>query len=485
MSTTNYNLFFAGHPEYKQLNSPELKQKTFEQYCGKYKVKYNFYDVPFDYYSTEHKNKWHYVRPIDKPQYQWEIPTVLEIFDENNNIIQTKTTNYTPCINLYGDGDTLDGTYYTILENIDDKIKFNIYNLSNTNVQSFDISWYSTNVNIKIILHNNLYYVMFFDNNVLAIIKMDNIKNYICVSMKFYSECTDGRFILPLFGQNKMYVISIIDNIITFNNGKQSSIDNIEYEVSKFLLQGNPLYRLNLYSDKIDVTKYEKPIKHFVHNCGIFSAEYDYKDHSGRFDSNIGKFGSGTVVTFKENGEKLFELNSGCAPSIILHGDGKTREGTRFCIGGVTIYDFNQKLIRETQIGADSHHDIQRVNELYAISNSIEVCSWCNFFGIVDLDLFFKQEGNEEPTRPYDNARIHVPLNGDDKIYVTCADEDVLILSNGHRLKYKEAEDYDFSNGDGYQEYDFAAMRYSVEQIKQINDTILRGGTVYIPISDS
>jgi hypothetical protein len=144
-----------------------------------------------------------------------------------------------------------------------------------------------------------------------------------------------NSFILPLLGQNKMYVISIIDNIITFNNGKQSPIDNIEYEVSKFLLQGNPLYSLNLYSNKIeyDTTTRKRPIKHFVHNCGIFSAEYDYEDHCGRFDSNIGKFGRGTVVTFKENGEKLFELNSGCAPSIILHGDGKTREGTKFCIG--------------------------------------------------------------------------------------------------------------------------------------------------------
>lgn len=326
---------------------------------------------------------------------------------------------------------------------------------------------------------------MVFDNNVLAIIKMDNIKIYICIDRAFNSEYKDDSFILPLLGQNKMYVTSIIDNVITFNNGKQSSIDNIEYEVSKFLLQGNPLYKLHLYSNKIDVTKYEKPIKHFVHNCGIFSAEYDYEDHRGRFDSNIGKFGRGTVVTFKENGEKLFELNSGCAPSIILHGDGKTREGTKFCIGGVTIYDFNQRLIRETQIGSSSHHDIQRVNERYAISNSIEVCSWCNFFGFIDLDLFFSQKGDEECIRPYDNARVHVPLNDDDVTYVTCADEDGFILNTGLKLKYEDAEEHDFSNGQGYQQINFAVMGYSEEQIKQINDIILRGGTVSIPIGNS
>ena len=88
MCTTNYNLFFAGHPEYKKLNSTELRQKTFEQFCGKYKVKYNFYNVPFDYYSIEHKNKSRYTTIKDKPQYQWDEPIILEIFDENNNIIE-------------------------------------------------------------------------------------------------------------------------------------------------------------------------------------------------------------------------------------------------------------------------------------------------------------------------------------------------------------------------------------------------------------
>lgn len=112
--------------------------------------------------------------------------------------------------------------------------------------------------------------------------------------------------------------------------------------------------------------------------------------------------------------------------------------------GHQSYYDFNQKLIRNTQIGSDSHHDIQRINTKYAISDSIDVCTWYNFFGIIDLDLFFSQTGDEEYSRPYDNARIHVPIDGDNKIYVTCADIDGLILNNGKIIRYEDTEDYDF-----------------------------------------
>ncbi len=88
----------------------------------------------------------------------------------------------------------------------------------------------------------------------------------------------------------------------------------------------------------------------------------------------------------------------------------------------------------------------------------IEVCSWSNFFGIIDLDLFFSQTGDEEYSRPYDNARIHVPLYGDDRIYATCADEDGLVLNNGKNIRYEDAEYYDFSDGHGYYEIDFSKL---------------------------
>lgn len=453
--------------------SQEL-QKTYFLECGKYKLKYNFYDVPFGYFPTEHEKKWRRIKGTDNPMYQWVTPTILEIFDENNNTLITKQTSYTPCINLYGDGFDPEKTYYTILESENDKPVFNIYNISNTYKKSVETCWYSLNLDIKIIFFEDKYYAIVYDNKILGITELEYIINQ--------NECifAEDYNIVPLLGQNRMYCIQIINGIIIFNNCKTCPINNIKYDISKFLLQGNSLYRLNLYNNKAET----KNIKHFVHTCGIFTAEYDYLDHCGRFDYNIGKFGRSALVTFKENGEKIFEMNSGSTPSIILYGDGMTREETRFCIGNVSIYDMNQKLIRTTCIGADSHHDIQRVNEKFAISNSIEVCTWSNFFGVIDLELFFSQTGEEEPIRAYDNARIHVPLYGDDRIYATCADEEGFILNNGHLLKYEDVDDYDFSNGNGYLQLDFSKLGYNEEQLKDIKNAFLRGGGISIPISN-
>lgn len=472
-------LIFKGHPSYIEPTNitPDLQQLK-ELKCGKYTCRYNFYSIPFGFYPEEHDKKWNRIMGGDKPLYNWEIPIKLEILDDNGQIIQTKFTTYTPNINLYGDGQTLENTFYTIMENGDDaneidneinneidKPKFNCFNLLGECVKSYQIYWASKNVSIKVI---GDYYII-CEDDVLGVTKMENatdnnieIENYI-----------------PLIGQNKIYCVEINNDRITFNDGSYCTINDIKYERSKFLLQGNSLYYKNVYKVNIETNKE----KHFVHTCGIFSAEYDYEDHRGYFDSNIGKFGKSAMVTFKENGNVLFEMRSGCAPSIILHGDGKTPNNTKFCIGGVSIYDFNQKLIRHTQIGSDAHHDIQRVNTKYAISNSIEVCSWSNFFGIIDLDLFFSQTGDEECIRPYDNARIHVPLYKDDRIYATCADEDGLVLNNGKIIRYEDAEDYDFSNGEGYLTIDFSKLGCNDEQQKQIETTLLQGGTVSIPIS--
>lgn len=473
---TNFtdNLIFNGHPDYFQPeNITQDMQNIFVLECGKYKAKYNFYDIPFGYFPEEHRKKWNRIMGGDNPMYSWEISTKLEILDENNNVIITKHTNYTPCINLYGDGFDLEKTYYTIFETENDKPVFNIYNISNTYKKSLKVCWYSLNLDIKITLFDNKYYVIIYEDKILAIAELEKIIN----DENKYISAKEHN-IVPLCGQNRMFCVKIKNNMIIFNNCETCPINNIKYDISKFLLQGNPIYNKNLYNNP----KTEN-IKHFVHTCGIFSAEYDYQDHCGRFDSNIGKFGKSALVIFKENENIIFKMNSGSTPSIILYGDGKTREGTKFCIGSVSIYDFNQKLIRTTCIGADSHHDIQKVNDKYAISNSIEVCSWCNFFGIIDLELFFGQTGDEEPIRAYDNARIHVPLHGDDRIYATCADEEGFVLNNGHVLKYEDAEGYDFSSGEGYIQLDFSKLGYSEEQVKNINDMLLKGQTVSIPFS--
>ena len=474
-NTMTNTIIFKGHPFYTEPSdiTPDM-QKNFTQTCGVYKAQHNFYNVPFGYFPQEHKDKWYHIMGGDNPMYSWEISTKLEILDENNNVIITKHTNYTPCINLYGEGIDPENTYYTIFELENDKPVFNIYNISNTYKKSFKVCGYSLNFDIKITSFDNKYYAIVFDNNIVGITKLDDIMNDKdnFISGKEYN-------IVPLLGQNKMFCIEIKNNIIIFNNGNVCHINDIKYDLSKFLLQGNPLYRSDLYNNKSGTENK----KHFIHTCGIFTAEYDYQDHCGRFDSNIGKFGKSALVIFKENENIIFEMNSGSTPSIILYGDGITREGTRFCIGSISIYDMNQKLIRTACIGSDSHHDIQRVNDKYAISNSIEVCSRCNFFGMIDLELFFNQTGKEEQIRAYDNARIHVPLHSDDRIYATCADEDGFVLNNGNVLRYEDVEDYDFSNGEGYIQLDFSKLGYNEEQVKNINDMLLKGKAISFPIS--
>jgi hypothetical protein len=416
-----------------------------------------------------------------KDLYKWNEMNEIKIYDQQDNLIISKSTFYTPCFNLYGGGFDLEDTFYTIIEDGDNNSQeFNIYDLSDKLIKSIKIKEYSFNVDIYITLFNNIKYVIMYEDNVLSVINLDKLEY---IGSAFY-EYIDDSNIIPLLGQNKMYVIEIVNNNIIFNTGHVCLIDNINYDTSKWLLHGNLLYNKNLYNNKMfdyDDIK----LKHFVHTLGIFSAEYDYSDHCGRFDSNIGKFARGTNVTFKENGQTIFEMNSGSSPSIILYGDGKTREGTKFCIGDVSIYDFNQKLIRTTCIGSDAHHDIQRVNDKYAISTSIEVCTFHQFSGLIDLELFFNQKGDEEQIKPYDNARTYIPMCDDDVLYATCADEDGFILNNGIKLRYEDAEDFDFSNGDGYNTIDFSKLGYNDEQIKQINDTILRGGVVSIPISNS
>jgi hypothetical protein len=458
-----YNLIFKGHSFYQNIGD-EVKPKLFELQHGQYRIKYNFYDLfnQFGYYPKEYnKNEL----------YNWKDIIKIEIYDKNN-LLHIKETNYTPCVNIYGDGHNPDNTFFTILENVienDKKIpKFNIYDMNGICVKSISI-YYNVNIDIKITKFNDKYYVIVFDRNILYITLLNSID-------KFIGSYNDDTIILPLCGQNKMYVIQIKNNEILFNTNKICYFDNIDYELSKFLLHGNPLYTKNLLNNLYD----KKDIKHYVITLGNFSAEFDYKDHHGRFDSNIGKFAKSTKVIFKEKGEIIFEMNS--IPSIVIYGDGITREGTKFCIGSVSIYDMNQKLIRHTRIGSDSHHDIQRVNDKYAISTSIEVCTWTQFSGLIDLELFFSQTGEEEQVKPYDNARTYIPMCDDDVLYATCADEEGFILNNGMILKYEDAENFDFSNGDGYNSIDFKIFGYSDEQIKQIHDLILHDGIVSIPI---
>jgi hypothetical protein len=148
------SLIFPGHPLYKECTSLDFNENDFTQFtltCGNYKGKYNFYSIPFGVIPgyKEYKHKFRYpLTDIDKTKtfYNWNKDFTIEIFDENENKILSKTTNFTPNFNLYGDGKTLDATFITILEEVDDKPCFNIYNLNGMLIHTFKIYRYAYNM---------------------------------------------------------------------------------------------------------------------------------------------------------------------------------------------------------------------------------------------------------------------------------------------------------------------------------------------------
>lgn len=181
-------LIFKGHQSYvAPTNITSELQKVYEHRCGKYTCRYNFY-------PKEHDKKYYRIMGgRDKPLYCYDIPTKLEIFDENGQIIQTKFTTYTPNINFYGDGQTLENTFYTIMEHdiTNDKPKFNCFNLLGECIKSYQIYWYTKNISINVC---GAYYII-CEDNVLGITKMDNVTdNHIEIATY-----------IPLLGQNKIY----------------------------------------------------------------------------------------------------------------------------------------------------------------------------------------------------------------------------------------------------------------------------------------
>ena len=185
-------LIFKGHPSYVEPeNITADMQKIFTKTCkddvsldvsehkslsstnsfGKYTAKYNFYNIPFGYFPQHHKKTSY----SNNMMYKWDIQTKLEILDENNNVIVTKYTMFTPCINLYGDGYNPETTYYTICEFENNRSIFNIYNISNTYKKSIEINRYNFNLDIVISYFDNIYYAIVFDYDILGIIELDKL----------------------------------------------------------------------------------------------------------------------------------------------------------------------------------------------------------------------------------------------------------------------------------------------------------------------
>ena len=472
-----YTCIFPGHPNYHENKLEDLIIKAYKFECGKFSIKYNFYNTFFGFCPSEHKKK--IKRKIIKKDFSFKFPinTQIEVFD-NNILICVKSTQYMPCVNIWGDGINPENTFYSILEDIEIRGKkiqcFNIYNMNNHLIKSFEFN-YSLITDIKITKFKDDYYIICMDDDIITISKLDYDSEFIG-----HENC--NSIILPTLGTNKMYVIEITNNFILFNNGKICQFDNIDYELSKFIFIDNPLYDKKLLQETCYPYYLDESQKHYTITHGNFSAEFNYRDHHNKFDSNFDKFAQKTQIIFKEKEEIIFVMYA--SPSIVIHGDGITREGTKFCIGSdsfnnVSIYDMNQKLIRNTQLGVSAQHDIQRVNEKYAISITVDCCTHAPYFELIDLYLFFSQteedeKEEEDQENPYDNARTYIPIRKiDSVVYVTCVDEKGFTLNNGVSLSFDNAKDFDFNFNAGFIPFHFLQMNYSDDECEKINNAIL------------
>jgi hypothetical protein len=132
----------------------------------------------------------------------------------------------------------------------------------------------------------------------------------------------------------------------------------------------------------------------------------------GGDDDQVRKEGHYTTqTTFYEDGIELFS-----SPSFgFLYGDGQTRENTfSACDRGcnVQIFNMNDEIIRETDIGGDCFVDFKQVSDKYAIALTEEMCTYDPFTCIIYLEDFIFPKENM-PNRAYDNARTPMPLTSD------------------------------------------------------------------------
>jgi|SaaInlStandDraft_6_1057023.scaffolds.fasta_scaffold16250_2 nucleoside diphosphate kinase len=208
------------------------------------------------------------------------------------------------------------------------------------------------------------------------------------------------------------------------------------------------VYLKDYYSNK----KPEYKEEHIEHKCGIFSIRYISTDKMPP-DNSFGLYSwklSHVPVhaLFYENDELLFSKEFTGSPSIVIHGDGKTKTKTFFTFnihGGLQIYDMDNKLIKSPTIGFDIFVEFKRVNDSYAIGMTSEMCTHDPSTSLINLDMFF---GIVECTenRPYDNSRVHVPLTSDVQNEPTLipiiATEKGFIVENIHdrEISYKFTE---------------------------------------------
>lgn len=197
------------------------------------------------------------------------------------------------------------------------------------------------------------------------------------------------------------------------------------------------VYLKDFYNNK----RPEKTSEHIIYNCGVFSVKYETLPDmppENSFGLYHWKSSHNTVnAYFFKNDELLFTKPFKCSPSIVIHGDGITENGTFFTFNdrtkAMSIFNMKNELIKVESLGADCFVELKRVSDKYAIAVTEEICTYDPFTSLINLDILFGIE-QSVINRPYSNSREHVPLTKDQgnklSLYPMIATNEGLIVLN-------------------------------------------------------
>lgn len=171
--------------------------------------------------------------------------------------------------------------------------------------------------------------------------------------------------------------------------------------------------------------KKSKVSENVIINHGIFTIKYTtnniYAHNTFGLNGGI-HCHTEIVVEFYENDILLFTKSTKKVYSIVLHGDGITKEKTFFSFHDtknnnrydcLAVFNMNNQYIKQVCIGVDCFAEFKRVNDKYAIGFTVEMCCHAPFTALFDLDLFFdlkECDPDIAKIRPYDKSRHHIPL---------------------------------------------------------------------------
>ena len=222
------------------------------------------------------------------------------------------------------------------------------------------------------------------------------------------------------------------------------------------------------------------------------------------FASDLDKWDCSTCgAKFYFDDELIFEieLSGNC---LVLYGDGETFENTFYTSneGKIKIYNMKQEFIRETTIGHSTQKVLMKVNDKYMISNTSCPMTHDNTLGLINMKEFFNTD-QEFLERPYDNARIGLPTDGDEDYLPIIATKEGFVLYNpvtktvvDDVLKYEDVDDFDFYIGEYESKHesliqailqtsqplniDEDKLREQMDNISVVN----KSGSAFISISD-